>query len=148
MAINRVIDCKDALIELCIATMKELCDVHEIDDAAKRLHAEQTIMARPMTDCINTNARVALHQDEYKRRIQEYEAQYSAIQEKIAALEQQRTAQIAKMNGIREYVDAIRFQGHIVVFREALWNNAVDRLRINSDGTMKFEFKGGPSIEG
>ena len=66
----------------------------------------------------------------------------------IHDLERQRAELIAKLNGIRHYIGVIQNEGRITGFDETLWLNTVDRLWIKPDGTMRFEFKGGPAIEG
>lgn len=66
----------------------------------------------------------------------------------IHELEHKRTGMMAKLNGIRHYIDMIRDGDQITRFDETLWLSPVARLLIKPDGTMRFEFKGGPAIEG
>ena len=101
-----------------------------------------------MTEQINMNARVAINQDEYQRQFEEYEAQYKEIQERIDALDQQRTILLAKMDAIRKYIDTLRFQKRITGFNETLWLNTVEKVSVGKDGTMVFEFKDGQCVEG
>lgn len=128
--------------------MAELCDTAEIDEESARLRSEQAVIAKMMTEQINMNARVAIKQDEYQRQFEEYEAQYKEIQERIDALDQQRTILLAKMDAIRKYIDTLRFQKRITGFNETLWLNTVEKVSVGKDGTMVFEFKDGQCVEG
>lgn len=148
MAINLAIDDKEEIIQICLDTIEELSDTSENDAKMVQLQSEIKIVAGLMTDCINANARIAQQQDEYNQRFQEYESRYHDLQERVEALKRQRTLQIAKVNGIRDYVNTLRSMGSLVRFNETLWYNTVERLWISPEGTMKFEFRGGPSIEG
>lgn len=127
--------------------MARLCDVSDLDAELARLQTEIGIVASFMTEYINTNSRVALQQADYNQQFREYETRYNALKEEKKTLEQKRIAQIAKMNGIKQYIESLRFQHKIVQFSETLWYNTIYRIWVNPDGTMKFEFKGGPSVE-
>ena len=84
----------------------------------------------------------------YTQQFQEYERRFKEIQDRIAALDQERATMVAKMNGIRGYIATLHAEDRIAGFNEALWHNTVDRVWIKSDGTMRFEFKGGPAVVG
>ena len=85
---------------------------------------------------------------ENRQEFEELMARHDSIQNEIHDLERQRAELIAKLNGIRHYIGVIQDEGRITGFDETLWLNTVDRLWIKPDGTMRFEFKGGPAIEG
>ena len=101
-----------------------------------------------MEQSIHTNARVAMGQEKYNHQFQEYERRIKEIQDRIAALDQERATMVAKMNGIRGYIATLRSEDRIAGFNEALWHNTVDRVWIKPDEAMRFEFKGGPVVEG
>jgi len=147
IAINRVIENKYEIIQICQDTMARLCDVSDLDAELARLQTEIGIVASFMTEYINTNSRVALQQADYNHQFREYETRYNALKEEKKALEQKRIAQIAKMNGIKQYIESLRFQHKIVQFSETLFYNTVDRILVNPDGTMRFEFKGSLSVD-
>ena len=101
-----------------------------------------------MEQSIHTNARVAMGQEEYTQQFEEYERRFKEIQDRIATLDQERATMVAKTNGIRGYIATLRSEDRIAGFNEALWHNTVDRVWIEPDGAMRFEFKGGPAVEG
>ena len=147
-AFNQVIERKDEIIRICMDTMTERCDVSGIDARLATLNAELDVVAKLIAQNISTNARVALDQDENRQKFEELMARHDSIQNEIHELERQRAELIAKLNGIRHYIGVIQDEGRITRFDETLWLNTVDRLWIKPDGTMRFEFKGGPAIEG
>ena len=147
-AFNQVIERKDEIIRICMDTMTERCDVSGIDARLATLSAELDVVAELIAQNIATNARVALDQDENRQKFEELMARHDSIQNEIHELERQRAELIAKLNGIRHYIGVIQDEGRITGFDETLWLNTVDRLWIKPDGTMRFEFKGGPAIEG
>lgn len=113
-----------------------------------KLKTELQYVSGLMEQSIHTNARVAMGQEEYTQQFQEYERRFKEIQDRIAALDQERATMVAKMNGIRGYIATLHAEDRITGFNESLWHNTVDRVWIKPDGTMRFEFKGGPAVEG
>jgi len=148
MAFNRVIMQKNEIISICETTIAERCDTTSIDVKIASLRTELEAITDLMKICIAKNARTTMNQDEFWDQYSGYETQSTAIQESIASLESQKTALIAKRNGIQDYIAILRSQDRITGFSESLWLNCVDRVWINPDGTMRFDFRGGPSIEG
>ena len=148
MAINRAIEQKEDIISICEAVMAERCDTTGIDDELASLSAKLDAITDLMKDSIYNNARTAIDQGEYMHLFSEYEAQSTSIQASISALKAQKTALLAKRNNIQNYIAILRSQGRIAGFSETLWLNCVEKVWINPDGTMKFDFKGGSSIEG
>ena len=148
MAINRAIEQKEDIISICEAVMTERCDTSKIDTELTTQRTRLDAITTLMENCIHNNARTAIDQGEYTRLFSEYEVQSTTIQASIASLKAQKTALIAKRNNIQNYIAILRSQGRIARFSETLWLNCVERVWINPDGTMKFDFRGGPSIEG
>ena len=148
MAFNRVIMQKNEIISICETTIAERCDTTSIDVKIASLRTELEAITDLMKICIAKNTRTTMNQDEFWDQYSGYETQSTAIQESIASLESQKTALIAKRNGIQDYIAILRSQDRITGFSESLWLNCIDRVWINPDGTMRFDFRGGPSIEG
>lgn len=148
MAFNRIIDQKDEIIRICEDTITERYDVSRIESEMAKLKTELQYVSGLMEQSIHTNARVAMGQEEYTQQFEDYERRFKEIQDRIAALDQERATLIAKMNGIRGYIATLCSEGRIAGFNEALWYNTVDRVWIKPDGAMRFEFKGGPAVEG
>ena len=147
-AFNQVIERKDEIIRICMDTMTERCDVSSIDARLATLSGELDVVAELIEQNIATNARMALDQDENRQKSEELMARHDSIQNEINDLECRRAELIAKLKGIRHYIGVIQAEGRITEFDETLWLNTVDQLWIKPDGTMRFEFKGGPAIEG
>ena len=148
MAFNRIIDQKDEVIRICEDTIAERCNTSGMEAEMAKLKTELQYVSGLMEQSIHTNARVAMGQDEYNQHFEEYERRFKEIQDGIAALDQERATMVAKMNGIRGYIATLRSEDRIAEFNEALWHNTVDRVWIKADGTMRFEFKGGPTVVG
>ena len=144
MAINRAIEQKDDIISLCEVVMAKRCDITGIDARLSTLHAELDANTALMKDSIYDNAHKTIDQDDYKRLFSEYENQIAVIRANIASLEDQKKELMAKRNNIQNYIARLRSQDRITGFSETLWLNCVERVWINPDGTMKFDFRGGP----
>lgn len=148
MAFNRIIDQKDEIIRICEDTITERYDVSRIESEMAKLKTELQYVLGLMEQSIHTNVRVAMGQEEYNQQFQEYERRFKEIQDRIAALDQERATMVAKTNGIRGYIATLRSEDRIAGFNEALWHNTMDRVWIEADGTIRFEFKGGITLEG
>lgn len=148
MAFNRIIVQKDEIIRICEDTIAERCDTSGMEAEIAKLKTELQYVSGLMEQSIHTNARVAMGQEEYNQQFQEYERRFKEIEDRITALDQERATVVAKMNGIRGYITTLRSEDRIAGFNEALWHNTVDRVWIEPDGAMRFEFKGGPEVIG
>lgn len=147
-AFNRIIDQKDEIIRICEDSIAERCNTSSIEAEMTKLKTELQYVSGLMEQSIHTNACVAMGQEEYNQQFEEYERRFKEIQDRITALDQERATIVAKMNGIRRYIATLRSENRISGFNEALWHNTVDRVWIKPDGTMRFELKGGPAVEG
>jgi len=147
-AVNQIVDRKETIIQICEGTLLARYDVSGLAEKRGALRAELEIVTELMQRHISANARVAMDQAEYQRQYDEYEARFHEIQRRMAELEAQREAMTAKRGQIMVYLEALKAQGLIKSFDEALWYGTVEQVRIGESGEMKFIFKDGTVIEG
>lgn len=119
-----------------------------IEAVMAKMKTELQYVAGLMEQSIHSNACVAVAQAEYNQQFQKSEQRFKEIQDRLAALDQEHATMFVQMNVIRGYIATLHSGHRIAGFNEVLWHNTVDRVWIKLDGAMRFEFKGGPAVEG
>lgn len=147
-AVNQIIDRKETIIQICEGTLLARYDVSVLVEKRGALRAEMEIVTELMQRHISANAHVAMDQTEYQRQFDGYESRFNEIQRRLAEMEAEREAMTAKRGQIMVYLEALKAQGLVRSFDEALWYGTVDQVRIGESGKMKFIFKDGSEIDG
>lgn len=55
---------------------------------------------------------------------------------------------MSKRGKVSQYIEALRAEGRVTVFKERLWYGTVEQVRVKADGMMRFIFKDGQIVEG
>ena len=147
MAINRTLRKKNEIIQICEATMEKRCDIQSLKEEQQKLQAELEVARGLMERLITLNATTVMDQDEYNRQFAEYEARYNEIQQRIDNAESEQKQRIAKRCKLTEYLETLKAQGLISRFNETLWYGTVEQVRVRKDGTLRFVFKDGSTVD-
>ena len=147
-AFNRLIDCRDEIIDNIRIIQKTVCGTADLEIEKTRLQEELTVLVRMTQDCVTENARVAQDQEEYRRRydglVQRYEAvkcQYDKVESEIA----DKTARREKLAG---FIRLLKGQeASLSEFDEHLWGCLVDFVTVSRDKEMTVTFRDGTEIK-
>ena len=146
-AINLLIKNKDSIISDCECLISELQDTSLIDDKEIKLKSEQNVLYNSMKELIEENSKSKIDQTEYNKHYENLKEQYEKNNEKLNKLENTRLEWKVKKQKTVDLLNEIKMQDKLISeFDESLWYALVEKVIVNHDGNMKFEFENGEQI--
>lgn len=146
-AFNQILGSKEEYIRQFKELLPMLADTTKLEEKRERLVIEQSNVEDQLRRCIEDNAKAAQDQDEYKRRYSELAGQFSAISERVTAVENKIQETAARREKIRQFLHELKSTGHILEeFDENLWNATVDSVVIRSAMEAIIAFRDGTEI--
>ena len=99
--------------------------------------------------CISANAATPQDQEEYNLRYNSYIERYEQLSSRFDELTVLKEEKLAKRRSIERFIATLSKQEDILTeFDNWLWLSTVERVTVNSDGTLVFKFYYGAEIEG
>ena len=121
-----------------------LTDTKSLKAEAAELRGEMEVVTELMKQAIAQNASMAMNQEEYAARYNALAERYQNAADRYKAVEAEcvrRTSQRKKLIAFtNQLVDC---EEKVAEFTPAMWNAMVEKVTVNTDGTMHFTFKNG-----
>ncbi|MBR3998960.1 MAG: recombinase family protein, partial [Clostridia bacterium] len=146
-AVNKLIVQRETIISVFTEAMRTALDTTQLESAVSELESEMAVVSDQMQKCIYENARVALDQDEYKRRYDELTARFDTAKARYDEI----TATIAdKQNRkatIEQFLHTLSEQEQMVEsFDNNLWCGLVDYVTVYTKEDIRVTFRNGTEI--
>lgn len=146
-AVRVLLSESEALADDCKLMIDTLTDTAETKKECDRLNEEMKLLSIRMERLIEENAARAMNQAEYREKYDTYERQFTEMNTKLTALEEQTKLRSAEAETIKRFSKAVRNgKDTDLVFTEELWNATVEKVTIFRDDRMVFLFKNGREI--
>jgi len=143
ISINELMGNRDEVIANCQLARDVLSDCSEIDDKIDELRREIDVIAGQSRKMISENAHVALSQDEFNERNNEYLKRHRISLERISELEGVKRERMNRVTVIDGFIRELNTRPLVIdEFDERLWLAAVERVTVGVDGGIMFGWRG------
>ena len=144
---NLLIKNKNSVITDCERLISELRDTSLIDNKEIKLKSEQNVLYTSMKELIEENSKSKIDQTEYNKHYENLKEQYEKNNEKLNKLENTRLEWKVKRQKTLDLLNEIKLQDKLISeFDKSLWYALVEKVIVNHDGSMDFQFKNGQAI--
>jgi DNA invertase Pin-like site-specific DNA recombinase len=146
-AVNRLLKRRDELIANVKLICKVVSDTSELETERTKYADEMTLVADMVQAAMVENARVALDQNEYRRRNDELATRFEEAKKKYNELSEQITEREIRGQNLRHFQETLEaLKGTITEFDGALWGALVDYITVYEDGSRTVTFRDGTTI--
>jgi len=147
-AVNKLISQRETIISVFSEAIRTALDTTQLESTASELESEMAVVSDQMQKCIYENARVALDQDEYKRRYDELTARFDMAKARYDEI----TATIADKDNrkatIEQFLHTLSEQEQMVeTFDKNLWCGLVDYVTVYTRDDIRVTFRNGTEIQ-
>ena len=141
-ALNQLLKNREELI----ANVKLICemvgDTSELEAECKKYADEMSLVADMVQAAMVENARVALDQNEYRRRNDELATRFEEAKKKYNELSEQIAEREIRGQNLRHFQETLEaLKGTITEFDGALWGTLVDYITVYEDGSRTVTFR-------
>lgn len=146
-AVNRLLKQRDELIANVKLICKVVSDTSELETERTKYADEMTLVADMVQAAMVENARVALDQNEYRRRNDELATRFEEAKKKYNELSEQIAEREIRGQNLRHFQETLEaLKGTITEFDGALWGALVDYITVYEDGSRTVTFRDGTTI--
>ena len=143
-AYNQLIPDRDRLIEDCRLIQETLTDCTELDTEIKKAMEEADVVAGLIEKAASESRGEGEDQTAY---ISGMIQRYDEAKEKLNALLKKKTARKRKADALDTFIAALaRRDKPLTEFTQGLWVDTMDRVIVQSDGTLAFKFLDGSEV--
>lgn len=145
-AFNRLVADKTTVLEDVRLLIDTLTDIKELDRDEVAAVSETEIVTGLIRKLIEENANAAIDPDEYDRRYNELLARYDNAKARVTEIEERRSAHKARKRDLEAFYMVLKMTGPLTELDEGVWNVAVERVLVYSNGLVTFAFQNGCEI--
>lgn len=145
-AVNKVITERDRLISVYETALLPEFYTADLEQKLSKVNAELNLVGGQIQDDIKRNASVVQDQEAYRMHMTELETRQRRVMAKKEKLEAEITALHARQQEIELYLDHLRQQDLITVFRVEDWLTMVDYVTVYSAEDIRVTFKDGTEV--
>lgn len=147
-AVNKLIKDKETIIKECEDLILKFTDTDLIEEKEEKIQIEQKILYNSLKELISQNSHLEMNQNEYDTKYEELRAKYEKTSEKLSEIEKLKFEIRTKKYKAEEFIKNLKSSSKLIKeFDERLWYALIERVIVNADGSIKFEFKNGQTIE-
>ncbi len=171
-AVNSLIVDKKSIIDECEKLILELTDMSLIEEKEIRLQGEREVIynllnelvvqaAHPQNGACEENEKMdcnierelparapRIDQNEYNNKYESLRERYDRINEKLSKIESLKLEIKMKKSKAEIFIENLKQRSRLLTeFDERLWYSLIEKVIVNSDGSMNFEFKNGKIIK-
>lgn len=147
-AFNKLMPEKNEIISNMDIIIQTLCDTTSLEEQARDLMDEITILVEMIQDLINQNAHVAQNQEEYQKRYESMTEKYGSKKEEYDDLQIKINERNAKAEILRRYTSCLADQNDALTeFDGSLWSGLVDFVTVYNKQDVRVIFKDGTEIK-
>ena len=148
VALNRLIACRDEIIDGMLETADELYDTTILETEKARLLDEMTVLGEMMQKAISENARVALDQTEYQKKYDELADRYAEVKGKRDAVDNRISTMKSAKAAAQQFITTLRsLDNPIGEFDPELWGTLLDHATVYAEDDIRFTFRNGAEIK-
>ena len=146
-ALNQLLKNREELI----ANVKLICeivgDTSELEAECKKYADEMSLVADMVEAAMLENARVALDQNEYRRKNDALASRFEEAKKKYDELSEQIVKRETRRQNLQHFQETLEsLKGTITEFDGALWGALVDYITVYEDGSRTVTFRDGTTI--
>ena len=163
---------KKSIIDECEKLILELTDMSLIEEKEIRLQGEREVIynllnelvvqaAHPQNGACEENEKMdcnierelparapRIDQNEYNNKYESLRERYDRINEKLSKIESLKLEIKMKKSKAEIFIENLKQRSRLLTeFDERLWYSLIEKVIVNSDGSMNFEFKNGKIIK-
>lgn len=147
-AVNSLIVDKKSIIDECEKLILELTDMSLIEEKEIRLQGERDVIYNLLKDLVAQNSRSVINQNEYNDKYESLRERYEKINEKLSKIESLKLEIKMKKSKAEIFIESLKQSSELLTdFDEKLWYALIEKVIVNTDGSMNFEFKNGKIIK-
>ena len=143
---NRLAADKTTVLEDIRILIDTLTDTKTLDRDEATAISEIEIVAGLIRKLVDENAHSAIEPDEYDRRYNELLARYDKAKARVPEIGERRSARKARKRDLEAFYKVLKMTGPLAEFDEGVWNVAVERALVYSNGLVTFAFQNGCEI--
>lgn len=145
-AFNQLIDIKDEVITNIRELQQTLSDTDELTKQQERCSEDMNVLAGMTEQLIAENARVAMDQDDYKKRYGDLAGRYDTAKKAYDAVTDEIQHRQARNEQMDAFIAELEEQGPIEKFDERLWCSLVDFITVYGKDDIRVTFRDGTEI--
>ena len=145
-AFNQLIGIKDEVIANIRILQQSLSDTSDMAKEQDRLSEDMNVLAGMTEQLIAENARVAMDQDNYKKRYDDLAGRYEAAKKQCDAVTDEIHHRQSRNEQMDVFIKELEEQGILTEFDERLWSSLVDFITVYSKDDIRVTFRDGTEI--
>ena len=148
VSVCRVVgDLKDEFIVSCRDVIEILSDCTALDKRIRERYDHLNCLAKEMQEFIRVHAMSPQEKGVYEKKTAEYEEKRAEGEAKLLEVKQQKVERMSRRELLIGMVDEIEKNGVMTAdFDEKLWRLIVEKVTVNTDGSMVFTLRNGMEI--
>ena len=147
-AFNILFQGKKVLIQKYKAIAEKYSDCTEIENQLTQLRQELEVIAEMIQKCVQENASAPQDQDVYLEKYNGLVQKYEAVTDKVEKLETEKSLRTGRAESFERFIKMFStLKSSLIEFDDDVWLQAIDVVKVKSDGHFIFVFHGGTEIE-
>ena len=143
-----IIENKEQVIKDCKELILERTDTTLIKEKEINLQGERDGLYNSMKELIEQNSHSKIDQIKYNERYEELRDRYDKATEKLSKIEDLKFEMRTKKHRAEEFIESLKQSSELLTeFDERTWYALIEKVIVNTDGSMNFEFKNGKIIK-
>ena len=139
---------REALLEDGRLIYSELADTAELDKKCEKILDEIDVTKELIARRIKENAMQAQNQEEYLKRYESLAQRVEKLKSRYEILQQKRERRLYQADTLSAFLFALRELDILdIKFTPTLWHTTVDKVTVNSNGSVVLSFKNGSEVE-
>lgn len=146
-ALNHLLTNRDELVSNVKLICDTLSDTSRLEEERQKYADEMTLVADMVQAAMLENARVALDQDEYRRKNDALAERFEEAKKKHDELVEQISVIQTREQNLRHFQETLEsLKGTVTEFDSVIWGALVDYITVYEDGSRTVTFRDGTTI--
>lgn len=146
-AFNSLIQNKSEILDGYDTIIQSLTDNTALDAESTALQEECDVVMELIRKCVDENAHSAIDQSDYQQRYAALIERYETAKSKFEAVNEQRQERTVKREKMSGFIQTLKKSNTLLTeFDEELWYATVDRVIVQSEHEIAFQFKDGTEL--
>ena len=146
-ALNRLLTNRDELVSNVKLICDTLSDTSRLEEERQKYADEMTLVADMVQAAMLENARVALDQNEYRRKNDALAERFEEAKKKHDELVEQISVIQTREQNLRHFQETLEsLKGTVTEFDSVVWGALVDYITVYEDGSRTVTFRDGTTI--
>lgn len=147
-AFNQRAEIKEETLAACRLGIETICTLTDLNEQIRMVTDEISILVKMSKQLIEENSRAVHDQDEYQRRHSALINKYAEADNRLKALQSERSRRIDMRKSIEWFMESFsRQDGLLTEFDDSLFFSVCDVMTVYCDGKVVIRFRDGAEIE-